>query len=108
MTESGKVHSNFTVIIIANFQETVKHQSLRNCGGCLLLFCVTLWHMSIRVALLISLLISSAAAREPRIFSGFGPSGTKTTAINHFSLIIARKRSGALATLAEIVYNRKS
>ena len=27
MTESGKVHSNFTVIIIANFQETVKRQS---------------------------------------------------------------------------------
>lgn len=47
MTESGKVHSNFTSIIIAIFQETVKHQSLRNCGGCLLFFCVTLWHMSI-------------------------------------------------------------
>ena len=38
MTESGKVHSNFTSIIIASFRETVKHQSLRNCGGCLLLF----------------------------------------------------------------------
>ena len=38
MTESGKVHSNFTSIIIAIFQETVKHQSLQNCGGCLLFF----------------------------------------------------------------------
>ena len=40
MTESGKDHSNFTVIIIiAFFQETVKHQSLRNCGGYLLFLC---------------------------------------------------------------------
>ena len=30
MTESGKDHSNFTRIIIAFFQKTVKHQSLRN------------------------------------------------------------------------------
>ena len=45
MTESGKVHSNFTVIIIAKFQKTVKHQSLRNYGGCLLFFCVVLWRM---------------------------------------------------------------
>ncbi len=33
MTVSGKVHSNFTRIIIAFLQETVKHQSLRNCGA---------------------------------------------------------------------------
>ena len=33
MTASGKVHSNFTRIIIAFFQETVKHQALRNCGA---------------------------------------------------------------------------
>ena len=32
MTESGKVHSNFTVIIIANFQKLVKHQSLYGIG----------------------------------------------------------------------------
>ena len=38
MTESGKVHSNFTRVIIAFFQETVEHQSLRNCGGYLLFF----------------------------------------------------------------------
>ena len=36
-------------------------------------FCVTLWHMSFRVALLISLLISSAAMREPRIFFWLWP-----------------------------------
>ena len=45
MTESEKVHSNFTRVIIAFFQETVEHQSLRNCGGYLLFFCVTLWHI---------------------------------------------------------------
>ena len=54
MTESGKVHSNFTSIIITSFRETVKHQSLRNCGGCLLLFCVTLWHMSIRTGVVVA------------------------------------------------------
>ena len=29
---------NFSFIIIANLKETVKHQSLRNCGSCLLFF----------------------------------------------------------------------